>query len=473
MRSRPVCCWGNDVTKAETHLLSQPATLSAALLARGFLVETIGPRIYLTNNSCLYRSVNPHEPNVPSDPVFLAANLERIGLGGLSKNNDRQRPFSIDHPDQTLCEKQVATLFDHNYCGGEVSYEGGTDSCDYFRRYVHGPKVPTAALDANIALLVKAFSAVGCLTFSSCEGELASDRHVVSPLYVWFVGAMSTAWAEWLLQHARDAGIQLSALSIDTANRRIEEILSDKPGEPRNIMLARKQAIDLGCFLYGRRVHLRQVRIKWMEHYQPSETEVSAPTPTVRQVVEFRVRLSDSTGFCVEFRVDGFRALEKRCRRAFSTWLEMNPAGKRKLDWPDTTELSKTEEHRLKVQDELLVVERSLLDGTDNSLPKNETAKLLRKVHSLKEQADRLSSQLRLISTPALYIEISKLGEQQKWCSPWGDSKPVRIRIARTASGHHPDQWRFFIRRTAFSGRTATIDSWVLLWMGMREAVEQ
>ena len=458
------------MTEVETSVFGNPMTLSAALLARGFLVEAIGCRIYLTDNAYLYRRGYPHERNFPSDPEFLAENLERMGLDGLSRNTDGQRPFRLNHQDQTLSQQQISILFDYRHIGGEASYDYGQDTHEYFRRRIHGLKVPTAALDPHIALLIKAFSAVGCFSFSSCEGELASSRHGVCALHVSFVGQINADWAGQLIQHARDAGVQLPALSVDTAKRHLEETLSNKPGAPRNISHARRQAIDLGRFLYDRRINLRQMRAQWMEHVQPSETEVSAPKTEIQQAVEFRVRLSDSTGFFVEFTIDGFRALEKRCRTIFETWLELNPEGKRKggrFDWFNK-KADETEASWLQAQGKLRAVERSLSKEV-NDLSQNEALALMKEARSLKEQADRFSDKLRLLLTPVLQIQVATPSEQE-WRTPWGDSKPVRIRLARSANADSPKQWSFLIRRTSVSGKTATSESWLLLWMGFREA---
>jgi len=231
------------VTELTALLFSHPVTLSSALLARGFLVDLIGNDIFLTDNACLHGSGPEFRRTYPSDAVFLAITLSRIGLDGLSRTNDPVRPFKLIHGDQILTDSQVSTLFDHEHVQRQASYLSDMEAPYYFRRRLHGIKVPTSVLDPHVALLVKALSATGCFSFSSCDGHEPDGPCGTMPLEVSLVGEMSTAWAKHMLAQAAGAGIQFSELRLNYGSWCLEEHLPAAGLETRELVLVRRQAI--------------------------------------------------------------------------------------------------------------------------------------------------------------------------------------------------------------------------------------
>ena len=205
-----------------------------------------------------------------------------------------------------------------------------------------------------------------------------------------------------------------------------------------------------------------------METFRPRGNENSAPKNTGREAIQFRVRLSDASGFAVEFTVRSYRELDERCRSAFSSWQTLNPYEKRKPWWFAQKELDELDAKSMLAHEELTVRELGLREAVRPIEP-CDFSDFLHKTQAARQHDNRLSYLRQLRSAPVLQIEIAAPG-QEEWRTPWGDSKPVRIRIRRTDSGDHPEQWRFVFRRTALRGRTSSTDSWLLLWMGFREA---
>lgn len=455
------------MTQTDKPLFSHPIKLSAALLARGFLVELVDDDIYLTDNAYLPRSKYSSSWRFPDDEDFLTATLHRLDLGTLIRTGDSARPFRLSQPEQTLNDQKLTSLFTYQHVSSGVLYPYGADDSDVFRARVHGPKMPTASLDSHVALLVKALSAVGCFTHSSCDGH--PNKVIGSPLRVSLAGEISTEWARYLINQAIGAGVHLPDLLVAEHEDYSGTITTEQYVAAKRLVCTRRQAIELGWFLYNNRFLLRQQRIQWIKGYRSqagvvNEVSVSAPA---HEPIRFRVRLSDRTGFTVEFTVSGFRELEAGCRAVFTSWLAINPYGERERGWPDQYQLDELIEYRQHIEDAL-----TALLAPDSGEPEDpdEYIRLHRKSLMLRGHAEHLDRRRQRDLSPVLQIEITSPGQPARWRVPWGDCKPVRIRVVRTGREIHPGDWRFVFRRTALSGRKSATDSWLLLWMGFREA---
>ncbi|PNG05929.1 hypothetical protein CXL00_08845 [Stutzerimonas stutzeri] len=367
-----------------------------------------------------------------------------------------------------LTDSQVSTLFDYAHVERQASYLTDMEEPYYFRRRQHGIKVPTSELDPHVALLVKALSATGCFSFSSCDGHEADSPCGAMPLQVELVGEMSSAWAKYMLDQAANAGIEFSGLRLNDCCWCLEERLTAAELETRELVLIRRQAIELGQFLYSNRLRFRQERIQWMKTFQPRANGTNTPNNTHRTPVEFRVRLSDSSGFAVEFSVGGYRELDERCRAAFLSWQALHPREKRKPGWFAQQELDELEAQSLLAHEELRACELELREATEPMSP-NDISGFLHKIQAVRQHVERFNYQRQLRTAPVLKIEIAASAHGE-WRAPWGDSKPVRIRIMRTDSADNPENWRFVFRRTGLKGHTSSTQSWLLLWMGFREA---
>lgn len=461
---------GLNVTEKNKSLFSRPIKLSAALLARGFLVDLVGDDIYLTDNAYLPRSKYSSSWRFPDDEDFLTATLQRLDLGTLIRTGDSARPFRLSQPEQILDDQKLTSLFTHHHVSSGVLYPYGADDSDVFRVRAHGLKMPTASLDSHVALLVKALSAVGCFTHSSCDGyQVDGPYGCPTPLYVSLAGEISTEWARYLISQAIGAGAHLADLFIAEHEDYSGTITTEEDVAAKRLACTRRQAIELGWFLYNKRFLLRQQRIQWIKGYRSQagvveQVSVSAPA---REPVCFRVRLSDRTGFTVEITVGGFRELEANCRSVITSWLSINPYGIREREWHDQYQLDELIEYRLHIEDALTALLAS--DSDDQEIP-GEYIRLHRKSLTLRGHADHLDHKRQRDLSPVLQIEITSPGQPARWRVPWGDCKPVRIRVVRTGREIHPGDWRFVFRRTALSGRKSATDSWLLLWMGFREA---
>lgn len=454
-------------------LFSRPMKLSAALLARGFLVEMVDNDIYLTDNAYLLRSNQRSNSRYPDDEDFLAATLQRLDLGTLIKTCESACPFRLSQPDQILDDQRVIALFTYPHVLSEVQYPYGADDSNVFRSRVHGHKMPAAALDSHVALLVKALSAVGCFTLSSCDGyqsKVEGQFSFPAPLYVSLAGELSTAWARYLFNQALNAGVHLPDLLLVDHEDQSGTLLTEQDVRSEKLLHARRQAIELGLFLYNNRLLLRQWRSKWIKAYQSQAKSINVARAPAQAPIRFRVRLLDRTGFTVEFTVSGFRELEVHCRAAVTSWLSINPRGARQQEWSGQYQLDELSDHRLHVEDALNAFRLSHPGEPDNA---GKCIGLYRKSLSLREHAEHLEQKRLRDLSPVLQIEATPLHQPARWRSPWGDRKPVRIRVVRTHNNIRPDNWRLVFRRTALSGRKSATDSWLLLWMGFREAFRE
>ncbi len=451
---------------------SSSVNLSSALLARGFFVDLVGSDIYLTDNAYLRKTEHRAKRSLPDDAQFLAATLKRLGLGSLIETGNSALPFKLSHPDGILPAGQLLALFNYEHVRRKDRYPYGAEDHYLFRASIHGFKIPIAALDSRIALLVKALSATGCFTFSSCDGYPIPGPHDGPlSLHVLLAGEINTAWAAYMLNEAIKAGLQLSLLVLDYDCDYLGENLTEQTLATRKLAGARAQAIELGRFLYRNRLLFRQQRGRWAETYLQrikNKKELTKPTP---ESIRFRVRLSDATGFIVEFTVEGFRDLEERCRSVFRAWLSLNPDGERKLGRYDPYLRTEVEEDWKDAIEELASLETLMNKDAGAIGPQDRFADLIMRMKTLRENAEVLAFQRQLNRTPVLNIEIAVPAQQPQWRAPWGDPRPVRIRVIRTGDEYHPDQWRFVFRRTALTGDKSAISSWLLLWMGFREAV--
>ncbi|MFG3454864.1 hypothetical protein [Stutzerimonas stutzeri] len=459
-----------NVTETDEPLFNRPMKLSTALLARGFLVDLVDEEIYLTDNACLSQSKYSYNWRCHDDWGFLTATLRRLRLGTLIRTGESARPFRLSQPEQVLNEQKLSSLFTYQHVPSRPLYPDGADDPDVFRERPYGLKIPIAGLDSHVALLVKALSAVGCFTHSSCDGyQLDGPYGSPASLYVSLAGEISTEWARYLINQAISAGANLPDLFIAEHEDYSGTITTEEDVAATRLACTRRQAIELALFIYNNRFLLRQQRIQWINDFRPqtgviNETSVSVPA---REPIRFRVRLSDRTGFMVEFTVSGFRELEADCRAVFTSWLLINPYGKREREWPDQHQLDELEEDRLHIEDAL-----TALLAPDSGEPEDpdEYIRLHRKSLMLRGHAEHLDRRRQRDLSPVLQIEITSPGQPARWRAPWGDCKPVRMRVVRTGANLHPDNWQFVFRRTALSGRKSTTDSWLLLWMGFREA---
>lgn len=382
--------------------------LSSALLDRGFLVETIGRDIYLTDNAYLgsqgshYRHIHLADRD-QTDLELLRELLEQLELGSLRRTSSTDRPLRLDVQDRRLAPWQVEKLF----CSRHVRRESGgnlrEDRPSSFKRCMHGQKVSLALLDTHVALLAKGVSAAGCSTYSACEGHENHDVLGNLPLHVGLFGEINVAWARQLLASAHAAGVLTPDLHIQ--GDMLRECQASVGSERRELVKVRQQAIALGRYLYAHRQRLRAERLIWAEHYQPPTQRGAAPDAECKSAERpprrFRVRLADADDYAIEFTIDNYRTLEAECRKALQAW------------WV-----------------------------------------------------------LRRASAPAhVSIQAAKLESPGEWRTPWGDPKPVWLKASAMGSGKSGDsEWKILTRRRAKPKSDSVETSWLLLWMGIREA---
>lgn len=249
------------------------ALLSEALLNRGFLVETRRSTILLTSEMVL-----------PGDARLLQACLTRMGLySALSPWPVDALPFRLVMPDQPLSSTDMDALFEGRHVESCVELPA-SNGVDRFRRNRFRPRVPLAALDPRIALLVKALSAVGCETWSSCQGRYARDvqspplppvlggsscplpsAQPSVPLHVEIIDGVNADWARHLLNDASRNGIVCEAFHVhDSA---LDETPQNLFAPGRDLNRLWEAAAALGRFLFHNRQRLRETREAWISSH--------------------------------------------------------------------------------------------------------------------------------------------------------------------------------------------------------------
>lgn len=249
-------------------------SLSGCLLRRGFLIERIGREVYLTDNAFLGRNVEyDNRRNTPCDASFLRILLEKIGCGKLEETGDSHLPYRISVPEQPLGHRQRALLFEERPIKVEAGYNKADAAARIFAAHPTAKKPPLVWLETHVALLVKGLNAVGCGTWSACEGHV--DRGF---LHVSLMPGLHSAWGEQLVQRARQDGVPLLHLAWQRESddgAMLAATPGDSQGMPGDyrrmqwLSQVREEAILLGLYLYTNRRHLRAQRAEWHANHGP------------------------------------------------------------------------------------------------------------------------------------------------------------------------------------------------------------
>ena len=266
--------------------------LSNQLLRRGFLVETDGDKIFLTDNAFLRTNAKRPETlflerkiiheefvstgaNKPfweprmdqerplADQEVLAALLKRMDLGCVVKTKIHSKPYRLTVPDHPLTVEQRRLLFHWPVIRSECFRNDHEATLSWFRDTVPTPKIPLCLLESHVALLVKAFSAVGCGIWYSCEGHVN-----VRQVRCEFMGPIHALWAKYLLKDAARVG--LTGFVIQRKLRNFRLVSSSLPQRPKtlsSVEASQTNAMKLGEHVYRNRFRFREERFKWLRSY--------------------------------------------------------------------------------------------------------------------------------------------------------------------------------------------------------------
>lgn len=238
--------------------------LSDALLERGFLVEAKDGQVFLTSNAWL--------KGYCTDDDFLrqltqieawqvdADQNERFGFD--QRTHDKPHLYACLGSDYPIDTQRYKALFKQEHYQGyrDKNLPCRFDDLDLFTRYDCAPKVPLRVLDAHMALLVKALGAVGCWTSHCCAGRVRGQYPI--PLHLEFNSPINARWAAYLVEKAQSAGLKLPDLSTDL-RWGIKETERSFQSPQRSLLAPRKQAINLGKFIYQNRMQFRAQRYAW------------------------------------------------------------------------------------------------------------------------------------------------------------------------------------------------------------------
>lgn len=452
--------------------IESKTSLSAVLLRRGYLIDTEHLTIYLTDNSYFRRNWYEAVYNTPAhstDQVHLAALLKRLDLGSIKPSRLPNRLYSLTQDDKLLSTEEISSIFSGDDVETGHAYSLHEESFTYFLKHPYGYKVPLAALDPHVAFLVKAFSAVGCYTWRSCGGRTELDAEHMRLLQVNFACEASTAWAIHLFKQAQAHGIALSGLHIDAEKLALLEVTTGTFGSQRNLARAQSEAIDFGLFIYENRMRIRAERLSWASNFKPSPKS-NQPARGLGPPLSIRIRLSDRNGYAIEFTVDGFKSLREKSTKIIKTWSEINPAN-RPFRVHSIDRIDALKERLSRIRSQLAFYRQ--LSKSEAEKPDHPFRKEYRpRIDTLVNAELVIRAHIAYTQTPAVEIQVARMDDPLPWYTPWGDSKPVRIRPSlRNDQGVQTNHLHFYIRRTGKSKNEATTDSWLLLWMGIREAL--
>lgn len=249
-------------------------------MRRGVLVEVNGATIYLTDNAFMYAAgENDARQHLSSDAKFIDQLLGEMACGGLEADTSPGHTHRLTISDKLLTKDQSAILFADREIAGEVPNKEWQGSLAPFRSHPQSFKVPLVWLETHIALLVKAFSAVGCSGWSSCQGHLKPFEHIdkliFSNLHLALKGPIHARWAEYILADAMAAGVSCEDLGVEHTTHVLKAKDEDSDharnltgsGRERWLVHIQKQAIDVGLHTYRNRKRLGDERLDWINRY--------------------------------------------------------------------------------------------------------------------------------------------------------------------------------------------------------------
>lgn len=133
-------------------IMDRLTTLTNALHLRGFLVTQHEDHIYL------------HQGNHQQDINDLEVLFNEHNIPATLHN----RNIYLNHQEDQPINDQVIIWHKAYNHESWIAHYGGFK---YFTKSIHGPKIRTLSLETGVALMVKAISAAGITTFSSCDGH--------------------------------------------------------------------------------------------------------------------------------------------------------------------------------------------------------------------------------------------------------------------------------------------------------------
>lgn len=216
--------------------------LGNLLRARGFLIETSGEDMFLSDNSC------NQSQNLDSDAYFLNKLLTKYDLGSLNKD---KICLGKDQSEELL----VRMFLEHGGVGGF-----GYTFADWsnFKRRAHGQKVPVYLLDPFVSRLVKAISSAGVGTHYSCDG------HGKNKLTVGLSGKYNRAWFQVILDIVRFVVDINSRFSI---NHQYYLNVFDPNGD---VLALYEDVQSVSAFLYDQRKFFRDLKQKTLNSLSES-----------------------------------------------------------------------------------------------------------------------------------------------------------------------------------------------------------
>ena len=242
----------------------------AILLARGFLVEHIDGRYYLSDNADIH------------DVAYLANAMETFRIGKVVDSGKRikslRQTWNINDPQSiyeydSLVSQGVEILFDRNADirqavalfgdSQRIGCEAGANRLGWsqYTREVLSPKVSVGILEPYVAFYVKAISACGVFTASACDGNHKNGGKIIveshSPSDIWH----RSIW-EYLVR-PRFGPLQFIGTGIPfTSDSQFEKYLLIN---------------QIASFLYNNRIAIRDLKKQSVsritKHYRKNRTE--------------------------------------------------------------------------------------------------------------------------------------------------------------------------------------------------------
>ena len=258
--------------------ITEEEKIVAILLARGFLIEKTGGRYYLSDNA--------HA----EDARYLAKAIEDYNIGKVVTDSgehifERSHQYdSLSPHAEEICfasnaqAKQAVSLFEGlEIHGGEAG--ANTISWQQYSHKMLGEKVKLVLLEPYIAYYVKAVSACGVYTASSCDGNHEKRRRMIveadEPSDIWH----RSIWEFLVKPHFGNIPFIGNGLPLTESNQ-FERYL---------------QIYEIAAFLYENRIDIRAKKQQSvsgiMERYRKSrDFRKKAPIEWKKQMDDYYAR---------------------------------------------------------------------------------------------------------------------------------------------------------------------------------------
>lgn len=210
--------------------------LYKALYLRGFLVRLESDHIYFSKG------------NYDGELEQLIHVLNELGCN--VRKEDRKIYPLDNHIDETILEKITWYPARNHEAGGG----SGWRSWKYFVKRHHGPKINTFVLETGVAFLIKALSAAGIVTVSSCDG------HGEKSPVITFCRKHNAIWFKILFEEMKGSKNLHYNWNIDRKERVDIDFVSKSLTDQWSLNKVLEDTLQMGEYFYSQAEYLSNIK---------------------------------------------------------------------------------------------------------------------------------------------------------------------------------------------------------------------